>query len=126
MACHGRALFILFNFHSQILIFIEVIYVNKPSTFKNKKYRVELYNATSINEWVVKGKAPALPETLKLYKKLLGLGIKIAFLTGRSEDHRNVTAANLKNAGYHIWEKLILKLAHFPIYIYIYIHFPSS
>ncbi|KAH7565338.1 hypothetical protein JRO89_XS09G0190300 [Xanthoceras sorbifolium] len=67
------------------------------------------YNSTAFNEWVEEGKAPALPESLALYKNLLSLGIKIVFLTGRLEDQRNATAANLKNVGYHTWEKLILK-----------------
>ncbi|KAJ4833293.1 hypothetical protein Tsubulata_013228 [Turnera subulata] len=72
-------------------------------------FGVELYNATAFNEWVLTGKALALPESLKLYKKLLSLGIKVAFLTGRPEDQRTVTATNLKNAGFKTWEKLILK-----------------
>ncbi|KAJ9692221.1 hypothetical protein PVL29_011339 [Vitis rotundifolia] len=55
------------------------------------------------------GKAPALPESLKLYKKLLSLRIKAVFITGRPEAQRNVTAANLRNVGYHTWERLILK-----------------
>ncbi|XP_008798588.2 acid phosphatase 1-like [Phoenix dactylifera] len=72
-------------------------------------FGVELYNATSFNAWVMKGKAPALPESLELYKKLLSLGIKIVFLTGRTEDQRDITAHNLKMVGYHTWEKLLLK-----------------
>ncbi|XP_010654600.1 acid phosphatase 1 [Vitis vinifera] len=72
-------------------------------------FRVEAYNSTQFNNWVYEGKAPALPESLKLYKKLLSLGIKAVFITGRPEAQRNVTAANLRNVGYHTWEKLILK-----------------
>ncbi|KAK9923493.1 hypothetical protein M0R45_031910 [Rubus argutus] len=72
-------------------------------------FGVEVYNSTSFNAWVLEGVAPALPESLKLYKKLLALGIKVAFLTGRGEAQRNVTETNLKNVGYDTWEKLILK-----------------
>ncbi|XP_031255779.1 stem 28 kDa glycoprotein-like [Pistacia vera] len=72
-------------------------------------FGVEQFNHTSSNEWVNTVKAPALPESLKLYKKLLSLGIKVVFLTGRPNDQRTVTTTNLKNAGYHSWEKLILK-----------------
>ncbi|OMP12789.1 Acid phosphatase (Class B) [Corchorus olitorius] len=57
----------------------------------------------------MEGKAPALPESLKLYSKLLSLGIKVVFLTGRPEDQRSATATNLKKVGYRTWEKLILK-----------------
>ena len=70
---------------------------------------MEKYNPTLFNKWVMEGKAPALPESLELYKKLLSLGTKVVFLTGRPEDQRTVTANNLRKAGYHTWEKLILK-----------------
>ncbi|RVW89335.1 Acid phosphatase 1 [Vitis vinifera] len=72
-------------------------------------FGAEVFNATSFNEWVMKGEAPALPESLKLYNKLVSLGIKVVFLTGKGEDERNVTVANLKKVGYHTWEKLILR-----------------
>ncbi|PON54487.1 Acid phosphatase [Parasponia andersonii] len=72
-------------------------------------FGVEPYNSTEFNAWVLTGNAPALPETLKLYKKLLSLGVKVVFLTGRTEDQRTVTETNLKSVGYHNWEKLILK-----------------
>ncbi|KAH9714037.1 Stem 28 kDa glycoprotein [Citrus sinensis] len=67
------------------------------------------FNSTLFHEWVETAKAPPLPESLKLYKKLLSLGIKIVFLTGRHEDQRNATETNLKHAGFDTWEKLILK-----------------
>ncbi|XP_030526455.1 acid phosphatase 1-like [Rhodamnia argentea] len=72
-------------------------------------FGVEPYNSTQFDEWVMTGEAPALPETLKLYRELLKLGIKPIFLTGRSEDQRKITTTNLRNAGYHKWEMLILK-----------------
>ncbi|XP_050285959.1 acid phosphatase 1-like isoform X3 [Quercus robur] len=67
------------------------------------------YNSTAFNEWEAKGIAPAVPANLDLYKKLVNLGFKIVFLTGRSETYRNITIENLKNVGYTTWEKLILK-----------------
>ncbi|KAM1359617.1 acid phosphatase 1-like [Malus sylvestris] len=72
-------------------------------------FGTEVYNSTSFNEWVLEGTAPALPESLQLYKKLLKLGVKVVFITGRGEDQRSVTITNLKNVGYHTWEKLVLK-----------------
>ncbi|KAI9107866.1 hypothetical protein K1719_021202 [Acacia pycnantha] len=72
-------------------------------------FGAEPYNSTTFNAWVEKGAAPALPETQKLYNKLLNLGIKIVFLTGRPISQTEVTASNLKKAGYHTWHKLILK-----------------
>ncbi|PRQ51130.1 putative Acid phosphatase [Rosa chinensis] len=72
-------------------------------------FGVEVYNSTAFTAWVLEGIAPALPESLKLYKKLLALGIKVAFITGREESQRNVTETNLKNVGYDTWETLVLK-----------------
>ncbi|XP_038693190.1 acid phosphatase 1-like [Tripterygium wilfordii] len=72
-------------------------------------FGVEPYNAKVFDEWVIQAKAVVLPESLRLYRKLLSLGIKPVFLTGRTEDKRNVTTTNLKNAGYHTLEMLILK-----------------
>ncbi|KAK1555800.1 hypothetical protein Q3G72_031449 [Acer saccharum] len=77
--------------------------------FAKHGFGTEPYNATTFNEWVMEGKGLALPETLKLYQKVLSLGIKIVFLTGRTESQRSVTATNLKKVGFHTWEKLILK-----------------
>jgi len=71
---------------------------------------VEKFNSTRYDEeFVNKGDAPPLPETLKNYNKLVDLGYKIIFLSGRMEDKKAVTEANLKIAGYHTYEKLILK-----------------
>jgi hydroxymethylpyrimidine pyrophosphatase-like HAD family hydrolase len=70
---------------------------------------VNPFNETSFNEWADLGAAPALPESQKLYNKLLSLGIKIVFLTGRPLKQKEITAKNLRQAGYHTWEKLILK-----------------
>ncbi|XVF74490.1 hypothetical protein PTKIN_Ptkin13bG0114500 [Pterospermum kingtungense] len=77
--------------------------------FAHHGFGVEPYNPTLFKKWVMEGKAPALPETLQLYRRLLSLGTKAVFLTGRPEDQRSVTANNLRKAGYHTWEKLILK-----------------
>ncbi|XP_027334785.1 stem 28 kDa glycoprotein-like [Abrus precatorius] len=77
--------------------------------YANHGFGVEPYNPTLFNEWVDQGSALALPESLKLYNKLVSLGIKIVFLTGRPENQRDVTATNLKSVGYHTWEKLIVK-----------------
>lgn len=72
-------------------------------------FGVEPYNDTLFNQWVDLGTAPALPESEKLYNKLLSLGIKIAFLTGRPLKQKEITAKNLRRAGFKKWEKLILK-----------------
>ncbi|KAL2555092.1 HAD superfamily [Forsythia ovata] len=67
------------------------------------------YNDTKFNEWVAEGTAPPVPASLRLYQTLLPLGFKIVFLTGTAERFRAIRTSNLKAAGYHTWEKLILK-----------------
>lgn len=64
---------------------------------------------TAAFEWQLKGEAPALPESLKLYNRLSSIGMKIVFLTGRDEFLTNIAARNLKNVGDHSCEKLILR-----------------
>ncbi|XP_030972174.1 acid phosphatase 1-like [Quercus lobata] len=76
-------------------------------------FGVQPYNSTLFNQWVITAKAPALPESMKLYKTLLSLGIKVVFLTGRSEEQRTVTTNNLNHVGFHTWEKLILKASSY-------------
>lgn len=71
--------------------------------------RTEIFNETSFDEWVNLAKAPALPASLSLYKELQELGFKKFLLTGRSEHQRSATEANLLFAGYHNWERLILR-----------------
>ncbi|KAM7254430.1 hypothetical protein ACFE04_003810 [Oxalis oulophora] len=76
---------------------------NLPAFAQQYGYKRYRKNAT-------KSETPALPETLKLYNKLLSLGIKTIFLSGRPNiEKRNATIANLLSAGYHNWTKLILR-----------------
>ncbi|RLN30632.1 stem 28 kDa glycoprotein precursor [Panicum miliaceum] len=72
-------------------------------------FGAEPYNATYFEEYVANATAPALPEVLELYEKLLALGIKVVFITGRHDYEREPTVKNLRSAGYHTWEKLVLK-----------------
>ena len=58
---------------------------------------------------MLEGSAPVLPETQRLFKKLISLGIKPVFLTGRTEDQRAITVTNLRRQGYSGWMDLLLK-----------------
>ncbi|KAK1262702.1 Acid phosphatase 1 [Acorus gramineus] len=75
-------------------------------------FGLEVFNVHEFDKWVDEASAPAIPSSLKLYKEILDLGIKIVLLTGRSEGQRHVTIYNLNNAGYENWEKLILRGEH--------------
>lgn len=72
-------------------------------------FGAEPYNATYFDEYVANATAPPLPEVLELYEKLLSLGIKVVFITGRHDTEKEATIKNLRSAGYHTWEKLVLK-----------------
>ncbi|KAM0938216.1 putative Acid phosphatase [Dioscorea sansibarensis] len=72
-------------------------------------YRSKVDNESAFEKWALSAKAPALPWSLWLYKKLQGLGFHLVLLTGRKETHRNSTEQNLISAGYHSWKKLILR-----------------
>ncbi|CAL4910006.1 unnamed protein product [Urochloa decumbens] len=72
-------------------------------------FGAEPYNWTTFGNYVQEANAPALPETMRLYKRLQALGIKPVILTGRREDKREATAKNLASEGYTGYEKLLLK-----------------
>ncbi|XP_076907303.1 acid phosphatase 1-like [Bidens hawaiensis] len=59
--------------------------------------------------WIEKAEAEAIPQALKLYKRLIKLGFKIVFITGLYEEFTDLRIKNLKAAGYTEWEKLFLK-----------------
>jgi len=69
----------------------------------------ETFDEDSFNAWVDLAEAPALPASLRLYRDLKELGVRIFLLTGRDEHQRNATEKNLLYSGYSNWEKLILR-----------------
>lgn len=72
-------------------------------------YGLEVFNIVEFDKWVEKAMAPAIEASLKLYEQVMKLGFKVFLLTGRSENLQNVTAENLRNVGFHDWDKLILR-----------------
>lgn len=56
-----------------------------------------------------KGTDPAIEPTLKLYQTAKANNVAVFFITGRHEDEREITARNLKAAGYENWDGLILR-----------------
>ncbi|PQQ00096.1 acid phosphatase 1 [Prunus yedoensis var. nudiflora] len=72
-------------------------------------YGLEVFDHLEFDRWVEKAMAPAIKSSLKLYEEVLGLGIKVFLLTGRSEGRREATIENLINAGFRDWHKLILR-----------------
>jgi len=58
--------------------------------------------------WVARGEAAAIEPTLSVYNGARELGVKVFFVTGRLEETREVTAANLLRAGYEGVDKSAL------------------
>jgi acid phosphatase len=55
------------------------------------------------------GKDAAITPTLKLYRFAKTHHVAVFFVTGRHEDERQATVANLQNAGFTNWDGLILR-----------------
>jgi acid phosphatase len=70
------------------------------------------YIAKDWNDYDGSAKLPAIPGTLQLFSDALKHGVSVFVITGRSEDQRDFTAANLKSAGYHDWAGLALRAPH--------------
>ncbi|KAF5732279.1 hypothetical protein HS088_TW18G00973 [Tripterygium wilfordii] len=86
----------------------ETLLSNLPY-YQEHGYGLEIFDPLQFDKWVEKGEAFAIKPSLTLYEEVLGLGLKVIFLTGRSEKHRSVTEENLINAGFLKWDKLILR-----------------
>ncbi|KAL1356548.1 hypothetical protein HN51_008548 [Arachis hypogaea] len=86
----------------------ETLLSNLPY-YEETGFGTEIFNETSFDEWVKLAKAPALLPSFSLHNELQELGFKIILLTGRSEQQRSATEANLLFAGYRNWERLILR-----------------
>ncbi|XP_052143184.1 stem 28 kDa glycoprotein-like [Oryza glaberrima] len=79
--------------------------------YKNHGFGYHRTDEPAFMEWLIAGRASALPNTVTLYKKLLLLGVKIVFLSDRPDtpELRNATATNLIKEGFDCWDELILR-----------------
>lgn len=64
--------------------------------------------------WVKRRADTAIPGTLRLYQEAEKDKVAVFFITGRSEDEREDTAANLKAVGYAQWDGLSLRATDHP------------
>ena len=65
----------------------------------------------SSHTWERTMRAKAIAPTLALFNAAKGKGVSVFFITGRREDQRWVTAANLRGAGYRGWTGLMMRPA---------------
>jgi predicted secreted acid phosphatase len=68
-----------------------------------------------IHKEILAANSPAIKPTLALYKNAMKHGIKIFFITGRSESERAATQKNLIKAGYTNWSGLYLRPNHYAL-----------
>ncbi|KAF5954045.1 hypothetical protein HYC85_006901, partial [Camellia sinensis] len=86
----------------------ETLLSNLPY-YADHGFGLEVFDGVEVDKWVDKAMTPPIESSLKLYEEVLKLGFKVFLLTGRSEQQRGVTVANLINSGFQDWDKLILR-----------------
>lgn len=59
--------------------------------------------------WTAAGRDAVIPPSLKLFRLARQLGVTVFFITGRPEEMRPGTEANLRRVGYEGWAQLILE-----------------
>lgn len=72
------------------------------------------YIANDWNNWIHQRSAPAIDGTLRLYREAKNAKVAVFFITGRPENQREDTEANLKSAGYEAWDGLALRANDHP------------
>lgn len=65
-------------------------------------------NPQVIHSEILKADAPVIQPMLSLYKDAIKKGVKVFFITGRSDLERQATIQNLQRAGYKGWSGLYL------------------
>ena len=96
------------NFHGKPAIVLDIDETSL-SNYQDMEHQRFGGTMAQINKDIEKGTDPVIPSTLKLYNYAKTHGVAVIFLTGRKEEQRAITEANLKNAGYGDWDKLILR-----------------
>ncbi len=61
------------------------------------------------DKWVFAEKAPAIKQVKQFYDTLISMGIKVIFITGRTEEQFQATYNNLVKAGYTKFDTLICR-----------------
>ena len=67
------------------------------------------YQPGNWSDWVAEADAPALAPVRRVYHAAVENGIRVVFLSGRTEAERSATARNLRLQGMGKYEKLILR-----------------
>ena len=94
------------------------------TALSNYQNMVKLDFGSTLKEIIAyqdKGIDPAIQPTLALYQYARSHHVAVFFITGRFEYERKSTEKNLQNAGYHHWDRLIMRKGqynHVPAAVY--------
>ena len=72
------------------------------------------YIARDWDSWVKQRAATPIHATLRIYREARKSNVAVFFITGRPENEREDTEANLKSAGYASWVHLSMRADHHP------------
>ncbi len=82
------------------------------TALSNLEYELKFnfgFDPKTWDEWVMEGRAPAIPGVRRLYDSLIARNIKVIFISGRSSEQFEITTKNLKDQGYLKYDTLICK-----------------
>jgi len=58
------------------------------------------------NQWILKGSAKAIEPARRLFEAAKAEGVAVIFITGRTDNQRDITILNLDHAGFDGWTEL--------------------
>lgn len=89
-----------------------VIFDIDETALSNYQYTKEIgfgYIYKSWNDWQLKGTAPAIANSKRLYDYLISRNVHVVFLSGRETEMREATKRNLIEQGYTKFDTLIVR-----------------
>ena len=89
-----------------------VIFDVDDTALSNYEYTKNIgfgYSHSVWDEWINSGKSGAIPQVKQFYNWLITKNIKVVFITGRNANTYTATKNNLFNAGYTIFDTLIVR-----------------
>lgn len=72
------------------------------------------YHPPTWDEWVNRGKAPAIIPVQTIYDNAVRHNVAVFFVTGRTEANRAGTEKNFREVGYETWTRIYFKPAGVP------------
>lgn len=79
------------------------------SDYENEKTIAFGYIPKLSHAWILRADAPGIDQTKKLYDYLIDRGFHVIFLTGRHQDEYQATLKNLREEGFTIFDRVIVR-----------------